>query len=276
MAEPGRNPVRVALVSGVARPPGIGRATALRLAKAGHQLVCADLVTSDPTDTGHVTPDAFDAVIAEVQSAGATVYPITQYRDDGWADLVAATVDRFGRLDVCYALNGATGAQAGDGPLADVSEPSFRLGLELNLVATWLLVSAAARAMIDGGRPGAIGVLSSQAALAPKAGVGVVGAARAAVDHLVSVFAKELGPHDIRVNAVAPFAIAPTDQFPNPGLVALAERADVPFAQWLGRQIPLGRAQGADETAAVLEFLCSDAASYVSGVTVPVHGGAQP
>jgi NAD(P)-dependent dehydrogenase (short-subunit alcohol dehydrogenase family) len=106
--------------------------------------------------------------------------------------------------------------------------------------------------------------------------VGVVGAARAALDHLVSVFAKELGPHGIRINAVAPLAVAPTEQFPNPGLVALADRAGVPFLEWLGRQIPLGRAQSADETAAVLAFLCSDAASYVSGVTVPVHGGAQP
>jgi NAD(P)-dependent dehydrogenase (short-subunit alcohol dehydrogenase family) len=130
--------------------------------------------------------------------------------------------------------------------------------------------------MIDTGRPGAIAVLSSQAALVAKDGVGAVGAARAGVNHLVSVLAKELGPDGIRVNAVAPLAVAPSEQFPNPGLLALAEQSGEPFADWIGRRIPLGRAQDADETAAVIEFLCSPAASYVSGVTVPVHGGAQP
>jgi NAD(P)-dependent dehydrogenase (short-subunit alcohol dehydrogenase family) len=220
MADAERDLVRVALVSGVARPPGIGRAVALRLAAAGYRLVCADLVTADPQDTGHVTPEAFDTVMAELRSTGALVHAIAQVEDPDWAGLVAATIERCGRLDVCCALNGATGPAAGDGPLVGVGESSFRLGLELNLVATWLLVRAAAAAMIDRGHPGAIAVLSSQAALAPKAGAGVVGAARAAADHLVSVFAKELGPQGIRINAVAPLAVVPTAQFPNPRALA--------------------------------------------------------
>lgn len=283
MPDPAASRDQVALVSGVARPPGIGRATALRLVAAGYTVICADLVADEPTDTAVVTRPSFDAVVAELEHAamtgggGARVHAIPQHSaDPRWSELIDVAIDNYGRLDICCALNGATGAGAGDGPLAEVGEASFRRGLELNLTVAWLLTSAAARAMIAGGRPGAMAVLSSHAALLPKAGVGVVGAARAAVDHLVAVLAKELGPHAIRVNAVAPLAVAPTEQFPNPGLVALADRADVSLSQWLGRTIPLGRAQSADETAAVIEFLCSDAASFVSGVTVPVHGGAQP
>jgi NAD(P)-dependent dehydrogenase (short-subunit alcohol dehydrogenase family) len=58
-------------------------------------------------------------------------------------------------------------------------------------------------------------------------------------------------------------------------LVAFAERAAGSLSAWLAEGVPLGRGQSADETAAVVEFLCSDDASYVTGVTVPVAGGAR-
>jgi NAD(P)-dependent dehydrogenase (short-subunit alcohol dehydrogenase family) len=273
---------RVALVSGVARPPGIGRAVALRLARSGHSIVCADVVAEAPADTGAAHPDVFTDVVAEVedvaQGLGAAIQAVPMTRTDqgAWHDLVTSALARFGRLDVCCPLNGVTGPDAGDGSLLDVSDGSWERALELNLNATRRLVAASARAMVDAKRPGAITVLSSQAALVAKAGVGVVGAARAAVDHLVAVWAKELGPSGIRINAVAPLAVAPQDRFRNPGLVALAEREGGSFADWVAQHIPLGRPQDADETAAVIEFLCSDAASFVSGVTIPVHGGALP
>lgn len=273
---------RVALVSGVARPPGIGRATALRLVRGGFTVACADLLAARPADTGSVAPKFFDDVVAEIEQAAGhgsgRVLALPQHESGprAWQQLVDATTARFGRLDVCCALNGVTGPQAGDGALVDVTEAAWAHGLELNLTATWLLARAAARAMKAAQRPGAIVVLSSHAALLPKAEVGALGAARAAVNHLVAVLAKEVGPDQIRVNAVAPLSVAPSERFPNPGLIAVAERQGISFAEWIARQIPLGRAQDADETAAVIEFLCSEAASFVSGVTIPVHGGAQP
>ncbi len=75
---------------------------------------------------------------------------------------------------------------------------------------------------------------------------------------------------------MAPLAVGPSPGFANPGLVALAEREGRSLEDWLAGQVPLGRAQSADETAAVIAFLCSEAASYVSGVTIPVRGGAGP
>jgi NAD(P)-dependent dehydrogenase (short-subunit alcohol dehydrogenase family) len=268
----------VVLISGVARPPGIGRATALLMADLGADLVCADLVGSG--DTGYAMPDAFGQVLSEVTARaaaqGGRVLAVAQVgvAEADWAGLVTQAVDVFGHLDWCCILNGATGLDAGDGPLIDVSGPSWQRSLEMNVTGAWSLAKAAATAMIDGGRPGALVFLSSHAALHPTVGAGAVGAARAAVDQLVAVFAAELGPHGIRCNAVAPLAVEPSAQFPNPGLLALAQREGMEFSEWIAKRIPLGRAQQAEETAAVIGFLCSEAASFVSGVTIPVNGGA--
>jgi NAD(P)-dependent dehydrogenase (short-subunit alcohol dehydrogenase family) len=266
-------------VSGVARPPGIGRATALRLASAGATVACADVVGAQVRDTGVVSLALFDQVVAEVReaAAGGGGDVLRLPHDDAaesWPGLVDATVSAFGRLDTCCVLNGVTGAAAGDGPLIDIVEDAWRRSMELNLTGAWLLSRAAARAMITAGHGGCIVHLSSQAGLVAKAGVGAVGAARAAVNHLVAAMAKELGVFGIRCNAVAPLCVEPTGLFPNPGLIALAERESGSFAEWVRGQIPLGRAQRADETAAVISFLCSQDASYVSGVTIPVCGGA--
>ncbi len=266
------------LISGVARPPGIGYATALQLADLGADLVCADLVGSG--DTGYATGEVFDGVLAEVTDRAARRSGrVVAHRLEGLGEqeistLLAHTIDAFGRLDWCCVLNGATGAAAGDGPLIDLAEDSWRRCLEVNLTGSWLLARAAAKAMIAGGRAGSLVLLSSHAAVAPTVGAGAVGAARAAVDQMVAVLAAELGPHRIRCNAVAPLAIEPSARFANPGLTALAVNEGVSFADWIARRIPLGRAQQAAETAAVIAFLCSDAASYVSGTTIPINGGA--
>jgi NAD(P)-dependent dehydrogenase (short-subunit alcohol dehydrogenase family) len=269
---------QVVLVSGAARPPGLGRATARLLAAAGADVVCADVVGAG--DTGLADPDAFDHMVADVEAAAASgggqVFAVRQDEvgGAGYAAVVDAAVSRFGRLDACCVLNGATGAGAGDGPLLDLGEASWRRCLEMNLVGGLLLAQQAARAMIAGGRGGSIVHLSSHAGTAPTRGAGAVGAARAAINQLVRVLAVELGPFGIRVNAVAPLAVEPAAGFPNPGLLALAERDGIPYPEWIARSIPLGRSQRADETAAVIAFLCSGAASFVSGVVVPVNGGS--
>jgi NAD(P)-dependent dehydrogenase (short-subunit alcohol dehydrogenase family) len=268
----------VVLVSGVARAPGIGYATALQLADTGADLVCADLVGSG--DTGYASSETFEAVLAEITDRAAgrggrvIAHPMETLSESAVSELISRAVNALGRVDACCILNGATGVDAGDGPLIEVGEDSWRRCLEVNLTGSWLLAKAAARAMIAGGWPGSLVFLSSHAALAPTVGAGAVGAARAAVDQMVAVLAAELGPRGIRCNAVAPLAVEPSARFPNPGLMALAINEGVSFADWIAGRIPLGRAQRASETAAVIAFLCSEAASFVSGVTIPVNGGA--
>jgi NAD(P)-dependent dehydrogenase (short-subunit alcohol dehydrogenase family) len=272
---------RVALVSGVARAHGTGRAAAIRLARAGALVVGADLVADHGTDTATVAPALFAEVMGEVQevaaAAGGEAIAIeqTEASPASWEGLVATTVERFGRIDICCSLNGVTGASAGDGGLLDITPAAWQRGVDLNLTAAFLLLTAAARVMVAGGRPGALVQLSTSASLTAKPRNGAVGATRSAVNFLVAVLAQELGPHGIRCNAVAPLGIAPTATHPNPGLEKLAQReAGGTLAEWAALVIPLGRMQEADETAAVVEFLCSDAASFVSGHTVPVTGGS--
>src|SRR6185437_10835785 len=130
-----------------------------------------------------------------------------------------------------------------DGPLVELTVESWQRCLDVNLTSSWALMSAAARAMLDNGPAGAIVALSSHAAQSPAAGVGAVGAARAAVQHLVAVLAQELAPHGIRCNAVSPLAVLPEDRFANPGLVAFAERAAGSLSAWLAEGVPLGRGQ---------------------------------
>jgi NAD(P)-dependent dehydrogenase (short-subunit alcohol dehydrogenase family) len=272
---------KVALVSGVARAHGLGLVTALRLARAGAVVVGADLVDDRGDDTGTVKRATFDAVlseIAEVAAAGGTsviAIPQLQQSPQMWEELVSATVEQAGRLDICCSLNGVTGPAAGDGLLVDVTASAWQRGVDINLTAGFLLMTAAARAMIAGGRPGSIVQLSTSATRSAKPYAGAVGATRSAVEFLVETLAQEVGEYGIRCNAVAPLGIASTSGHGNPGLERLAAReGGGNVEEWIRRTIPLGRLQDAEETAACIEFLCSDEASFVSGVTLPVMGGA--
>jgi NAD(P)-dependent dehydrogenase (short-subunit alcohol dehydrogenase family) len=272
---------KVALVSGVARAHGLGRATALRLARAGATLVVAELVDQSGNDTATVTRDDFDRVSAEIADAAsaaqttAIAIPQTATGPQIWQDLVDTTVERAGRLDICCSLNGVTGPAAGDGLLLDITPSAWQRAVDINLTAGFLLMTAAARAMIAGGQGGSIVQLSTSATRTAKPHAGAVGATRRAVEFLIETLAQEVGEYGIRCNAVAPLGIASTTGHGNPGLERLAAReGGGNIEEWVRRTIPLGRFQDVDETAACIEFLCSDDASFVSGVTLPVMGGA--
>src|SRR5579862_6167772 len=122
---------KVALVAGCARPPGIGYATALRLARGGAAVACVDAVGAVPAewgpeayDTGVVSGALLDEVTAEVAAAGpgpAIALPVDAFDQGSWEDAASAAVARFGRVDICCGLMGTTGPRAGDGPLLDVT-----------------------------------------------------------------------------------------------------------------------------------------------------------
>ncbi|MFC0527322.1 SDR family NAD(P)-dependent oxidoreductase [Phytohabitans kaempferiae] len=271
---------KAVLVVGAARRPGIGRATAIRLARSGARLVLADAVASGglgATDTGPASAEALAEVADEVSAIAGRPVPALRVdpTDAGSvATLVESAVGELGRLDGCCNLVGATGPGAGDGALTEVDPAAWQHGLTWNLTTAWLVARACAPVLRDSGG-GSIVLLSSYAGLTPVTDAGVVGIARAAVNHMTAVLARELGPSGIRCNTVCPLGVDPGGSgIPNPGLERLAKREGIGLAEWLARTIPLGRGQSADEVAAVVEFLVSDAASFVSGVNVPVAGGA--
>jgi NAD(P)-dependent dehydrogenase (short-subunit alcohol dehydrogenase family) len=298
----GRFSGTVAVVAGCARPPGIGHAAALRLARGGAAVVCADAV-GDPAvaaarldgaeaaggapggvpvgaryDTGVVTEGVLESVTREVVSVGdgsAISVAVDPFDQLSWETAAAAAIREFGRIDICCSLMGTTGPDAGDGPLLEVPVASWQRCFDVNVTAPLLLSRACARRMIDQGDGGAIVILSSYSAIRPPAGSGAVASARAAVDRVTEVLALELAPHRIRVNAVLPLGVQSADpRFPNPGLGRLATAEADSLLSWTRTQVPLGRSQDPDETAAAVEFLCSSEASFISGVSLPVAGGS--
>jgi NAD(P)-dependent dehydrogenase (short-subunit alcohol dehydrogenase family) len=272
---------KIALVAGCARPPGIGHATALRLARKGATVICVDAVGDQPEggyDTGIVTAALLEEVTAEVAAvAAAPVMAVAAepYDQLSWERAATAVVERFGRVDICCALMGTTGPFAGDGDLVDIPLDSWQRCYDVNVVAPLLLSRSCARAMVKQGEGGAIVILSSYSAVVPPTGNGAIASARAAVNRITETLAIELAPHQIRVNAVQPLSVRSDDpRFPNPGLSRLADHEAGSFSTWVRAQVPLGRPQRADETAAAVEFLCSDEASFITGVSLTVAGGA--
>jgi len=244
-------------------------------------VVCADAVGTVPPewgpgayDTGFVARALLDEVTAEVAAAGrgaATAVAIDPFDQRSWESAAAEAVSRFGRVDICCSLMGTTGPRAGDGPLLDVDPASWQRCFEVNVTAPLLLSRACARRMIEQGAGGAVVVLSSYAAVMAPVTSGAIGAARAAANMVTSSLAAELAPHNIRVNAVMPLGVQSGDpRFPNPGLLRRSGSAP----SWAASDVPMGRPQTADETAAAIEFLCSEEASYISGVCLPVAGGS--
>ena len=170
---------------------------------------------------------------------------------------------------------GRHGPGLGNAKLVDLGADEWHATVDANLTTVWLGAQACARHMIERGGGGAIVSLASSAGLVGAAGVGAFSAARAGVIRLTDVLALELGPHGIRANAVCPRGISPAEGGGNPGLTRGVLGESSSLEEWAQTTIPLGRLQRAEETAAVVVFLASDAASFVSGQSILVAGGAQ-
>jgi NAD(P)-dependent dehydrogenase (short-subunit alcohol dehydrogenase family) len=269
---------KVAWVAGAARPPGIGAATAVQLARLGADVACVDVVATDPSSEQSyaVSQAALDAVADAVRAEGRQAMAIGADLTDPEAveSSVAATVAELGRIDVCCNLSGGTGPSLGNANLVDLGAEEWHTTVDANLTTVWLGAQACARHMIERGGGGAIVSLASSAGVVGAAGVGAFSAARAGVIRLTDVLALELGPHGIRANAVCPRGIAPAGSG-NPGLTRGVIGESNSLEEWAQKTIPLGRLQRAEETAAVVVFLASDAASFVSGQSILVAGGAQ-
>jgi NAD(P)-dependent dehydrogenase (short-subunit alcohol dehydrogenase family) len=270
---------QVAWVAGAARRPGIGAAVARLLARHGAQVACVDVVVERPSadDTYEVTQAALEDAAAGVEAEGgrAIALGVDLTNPDRVAESVAATVEAFGRVDLCANLSGGTGPRLGTGPLIDVTLDIWDRTVDANLTAAWLGSQACARQMIEQGDGGSIVSLASSAALTGEPNFGAFSAARAGVVRMTEVLAVELAPHKIRANSVCPLGVAPAAGGGNPGLEYTANAHKGNVDDWVRDLIPLGRMQSPDETARVMVFLLSRAASFVSGEHVLVSGGAR-
>jgi NAD(P)-dependent dehydrogenase (short-subunit alcohol dehydrogenase family) len=242
---------RVALVTGAAR--GLGRAIAVALAGAG-----ADVALG----LRDVSRD--DGLGDEIRALGRRALPLQMdvVRLDEVEASVAATIEELGSLDLL--VNNAGGG-AGHVPAELVSVADFDRTLDVNLRGTFFACRAAFAPMRERGF-GRIVNISSQAALVALPGEAVYCMTKAAVSHLTRCLAVEWGRHGIAVNAVAPtFIRTPGTE---PALSDPEFRADVEE-----RIAALHRIGEPDEVAGAVVFLCSPAASLITGETLVIDGG---
>jgi NAD(P)-dependent dehydrogenase (short-subunit alcohol dehydrogenase family) len=267
---------RVALVTGAARPRGIGRATALRLASEGADVACLDLAKpyEEAPTHGTATADDLDSVVAEIEALGRRAVGVRADVSD--ADqveaAVAAATEALGTITAVANVAGGSGIGFGLGPLLNVPAAEFRRVLDVNLVGTWLVSKACAQRMVDAKVGGAIANVSSQAG---KRGFGMLGAycaAKAGVILLTQTMAMELGSSQVRVNAVCPGTVDTDLVNPN-GMMEMMLGGKDGLQAFIDREIPLGRLQPPEEIAAALCWLLSDDASGVTGEAVNVSAG---
>lgn len=242
---------RVALVTGASR--GIGAAIAERLAADGASVV-----------VNYVKAQAAAEAVAErVRRSG--VRAVVAQADVGdpaqAARLVRETVERLGRLDIV--VNNAV--MIDTGPLGSIDLARARTCLATNVEGVIATVQEAlAHLPNDGGR---VINISSLAATHALAGMTVYTAAKGALDAITRVWAKELGPKGITVNAVAP---GPVDTD------AMKENADDAARAFFVQRTPLGRIGMSHDIADVVAFLASRDARWVTGHVLAATGGFTP
>jgi NAD(P)-dependent dehydrogenase (short-subunit alcohol dehydrogenase family) len=242
---------QVALVTGASA--GMGLATARAFAESGASTVLVDI---DET--------AVRAAAHELTAAGHQVLALVgDVTDEAQvASIIATTVDTYGRLDAAFNNAGIMIASA---PTADTDNAVFDRVMGVNVRGVWNCIKHQLRQMRDQGS-GAIVNNSSIAGLTGSATRAAYSATKHAVLGLTKSAALEVGGQGIRVNAVCPGTIA------TPMVDRMLTAGDLDRdAAVAASAIPrLGRP---DEIAAAVLWLCSDAASYVTGVGLPVDGG---
>jgi len=238
---------KVAIVTGASR--GIGRNIGLLLGRQGMKVV----LSSRSSDKGQ-------AVAEEVRATGAECLWVTAdvSTDQGSRTACEAAVNQFGGVHLL--VNNA--AWKGGAPFLDLDEETYHRSFEQNLRMVYLMSRLCGRWMADHGG-GSIIHISSVGGLRAHRGTAGYDASKGAIDALTRAMALDLAPHGIRVNAVAP-GFTPDDGYRH-------RKPDMVKGKASG--IPLGREGTGEEVAAVVAFLASDAAGYITGQILYVDGG---
>ncbi|MFN2165780.1 MAG: SDR family NAD(P)-dependent oxidoreductase [Anaerolineae bacterium] len=239
---------KVAIVTGAGR--GIGLGITLAFAREGACVVACD-----------VRADLLDGVLAEIAALGgeALAFQMDVTRRGQIQHIVDETLGRWGTIDILVNNAGIYEVL----PFEEISEAQWDRLLAVNLKGAFLCCQAVVPAMKRQGS----GRIISMASSAGKTGGTLAGAhysvSKAGVICLAKQLARELGPHGITVNAVAPGRID------TPMIHTVSDEENAAFA----RRTPLGRLGTPQDVAGAVVFLASDEASFITGEILDVNGG---
>jgi NAD(P)-dependent dehydrogenase (short-subunit alcohol dehydrogenase family) len=270
---------KVALVTGAASKRGMGHAIAVRLAKEGADVIVADKFAAPksmfPGDEGW---GGLDDIVKETEKLGQKGLAVTV--DINVAKEIDDTMDKvmkkFGRLDILVhaaAIRGPVGVN-----VVDLAEKDIRAIMDVDLVGSFLICKAAAKAMIAGGKGGKIVIFCSLAGTHGVPGSAAYSAAKYGTIGLTKSLALELAGHKINVNGI------------NPGMIvtnlrdeAFQKMAEADGTTWeearqkdqgaLKTRIPWGRLGTPEEAADLANFLVSDQSDYITGELIALGGG---
>ena len=240
---------RVALVTGAST--GLGAAIAIALAEAGAQVCC------------HGNTRSPESTCDRIKSAGGVAHAITGDLSNAETpkDLVARTLERFGRIDILV-NNAGTIRRA---PAVDYSEDDWAAVIEVNLSSVFRLSQLAGRHMIENNRGGKIVNIASLLSFQGGITVPAYAASKGGVAQLTKALANEWAKHAINVNAIAPGYMRTNN--------TAALQADETRNRQILERIPAGRWGEPEDLAGAAIFLSSNASDYINGHVLVVDGG---
>ncbi len=243
---------RAALVTGGGS--GLGRASAIALARAGANVTVADVDEQGGKETA--------ALVFEEVGGDADFVHADVTRPDEVEAMVDKTITRWGHLDCALNNAGTTGASA---PTAEHTLDDWNRAIALNLTGVFLCLKYEIPAMLE--RGGAIVNMASGAGLVGFAGLPAYVASKHGVVGLTRAAALEYASQSVRINAICPGSTR------TPMLEGFMG-GDPQIERMITRAVPLGRLGRPEEIAEAVVWLCSDAASFVVGHALAVDGGS--
>jgi NAD(P)-dependent dehydrogenase (short-subunit alcohol dehydrogenase family) len=243
---------KVAIVTGACKG-GIGEAYAKALAEAGASVTCADINVEGANDVA-------DAINGAGGTATAIGVDITD--DAGVEAMVRQTTEQFGGVDILVNNAALMIDIAMGGATLDFPEDLWDKAFDVNVKGAWRCTKAAVPSMIERGG----GAIVNQASIGAYPATGVYGITKIAMVGMTTTFATELGPHNIRVNCIAP------------GLTqSLAGAAltpdDADYTKMMASRAPLKLKGDPSELCGALLLFCSPAGSWITGQVMVVDGG---